>query len=162
MNISLMIFIIIAIFIFGIIAKIKKNQNNNGENNKENIFDEMEELFIKKIQDGYKPYKLLYIHFQMDLMLIKSLLHAEKIPYHIEFEHFHRIKPGIDYGFNNATTLYIIENNYDDVIMIIKNYFKNRKEDKNIPNNITENIIGDWVTQSPKNTNGIEIIYKKE
>jgi hypothetical protein len=162
MNISLMIFIIVAIFIFGIIAKIKKNQNNNDESNKENIFDEMEELFIKKIQDGYRPYKLLYIYFQMDLMLIKSLLQAGKIPYHVEFEHFHRIKLGIDYGFNNVTTLYIIENNYNDAKIIIENYFKNRKEDKNIPKNITENVIGDWMIQSPKNTNGIEIIYKKK
>jgi hypothetical protein len=62
--------------------------------------------------------------------------------------------------------LYILDEDYDDAIKIIKNYLETKeanKEDDKLENarNFFEVFFGDWKVPSARDTNGVEIIYKK-
>jgi hypothetical protein len=112
-----------------IIIKItkKKDIHKNHESNRNN---EVEELFFIKIYEGSYPYKLLSIYIPFDLMMIKSLLISTMIPYYVEFEHIMGLVP-LFYCINyNNANLYILEEDYNDAILVIKNHLKNKALDK--------------------------------
>jgi hypothetical protein len=158
------VFGILAIIIFYIIRYVVKHNNTV---KKELLgYNEMEEIFFDKISEENRPYKLLNIYFPLDLMMIKSLFMSEQIPYYIEFEHFMGVRPFVQIINYNNTNLYILEEDYNDAIIILENYLEAKTlENNNIKErirNIFELLLINWVVLSPNNNLGIEIKYKKE
>jgi cbb3-type cytochrome oxidase subunit 3 len=154
---------ILAITIFSIVRYFI---NNNKKKTKEVLdYNEMEKMFFDKISGKNRPYKLLNIYFPFDLMFIKSLLLSEQIPYYVEFEHFMSIRPFVQIINYNNTNLYILEEDYNDAIIVTENYLKtktlNKYEIKEVFGNLIELALMNWVALSPQNNLGIEIIYKK-
>ena len=159
------------IFVFGtffitVFCIVRYFVENNKTDNKETLdYNEMEIMFFNKISEKNRPYKLLNIYFPFDLMIIKSLFISEQIPYYVEFEHFMGVKPYVQIINYNNTNFYILEEDYNDAMIIIENYLKtktlnNYKLNEKI-RNIFELAIISWVIYSPQNNLGIEINYKK-
>jgi hypothetical protein len=153
----------LAIIIFYIVRYLVKHNNTI----KKEILDynEMEKIFFEKISEENRPYKLLNIYFPFDLMIIKSLFISEQIPYYIEFEHFMGVRPFVQIINYNNTNLYILEEDYNDAIIILESYLQTKTLDKNRikerVRNIFELLLISWVVLSPQNNLGIEINYKK-
>jgi hypothetical protein len=169
MYIGLMILAIIAVIIWALIKNISTadNARNNDQtvescdraNDEDN---DMAKVFHEEIQNGSKPYKLMNIYNQFDLMLIKSLFQSEHLPYFIEFEHTSRIRPSI--GSFGKCCIYILEKDYDDAIIIINGYRKNKGE-KHVENDTIrkplEVLFGTYIVPEASDIDGIEIIYRK-
>ncbi|MDR2922025.1 MAG: hypothetical protein LBU85_01640 [Treponema sp.] len=125
-------------------------------------------IFFYEVSNGKKKYKFLKIDNQFDLMFIKSIFQSENMPYYVEFENISKIRPGMYIGdLGNYTLLYILDEDYDDAIKVIKNYLKTKRT--NNENNKTESVrnifeilFGNWKVPSARDTNGIEIIYKNK
>jgi hypothetical protein len=159
------IFIIgtLAIIVFFIIRYLVKSKNSI----KKEVLDynEMEKKFFDEISEKNMPYKLLNIYFPFDLMIIKSLFISEQIPYYVEFDHFMGVRPFVQIINYNNTNLYILEEDYNDAIIILGNYIEtkslNKYNNKERIRNIFELLLINWVVLSPQNNLGIEINYKK-
>jgi hypothetical protein len=101
-------------------------------------------------------------------MFIKSLFQSENIPYYVEFENTSRMRPGMYVGdLGNYNLLYILDEDYNDAIKVVKKYIATKKKNnnKNVSENIrnvSEILIGNWKVPSATDTNGIEIIYKSK
>jgi hypothetical protein len=159
------------IFVFGtlaiIIFSIVRYFINNNRKTTEEVLDynEIENIFFDKVSEKNRPYKLLNIYFPFDLMIIKSLLLSEQIPYYVEFEHFMAVKSFIQIINYNNTNLYILEEDYNDAIIVVENYLKTKTLDKykikEAVRNLFELLLINWVVLSPQNNLGIEINYKK-
>jgi hypothetical protein len=157
------------IFIFGTLAIvifcIIRFLINNKITKKETLdYNEMEIIFFNKISKDNRPYKLLNIYFPFDLMIIKSLFMSEQIPYYVEFEHFMGVKPFVQIINYNNTNLYILEEDYNDAIIVLENYLKtktfNNYKIREKIRNLFELAAISWVIYSPQNNLGIEINYK--
>jgi hypothetical protein len=171
MIIGVLIFAFFLMFIFALISRIRIDdikENNHFEVDNSNDTIEMENIFFDEVNKGKTKIKFLKIDSQFDLMFIKSLFQSESIPYYIEFENISRIRPGMYIGdLGNYNLLYILDEDYNYAIDIIKDYIENKKsikgktENKENIRNITEVMLGNWKVPSANDTNGIEIIYKK-
>ena len=174
MNIGIMIVIFVLIGFFALFFRNK--DENDGEKNEieDDNFKEkceknkVEEQFFNAVNNGREKYMFLKIDNQFDLMFIKSLFQSENIPYYVEFENISRIRPGMYVGdLGNYNLLYILEEDYNDAIKVVRNYIKgktnNKKENgKENIRNFGEVLFGNWKVPSASETNGIEIIYKRE
>jgi quinol-cytochrome oxidoreductase complex cytochrome b subunit len=132
LHIGLIIFVVIAIILWAVLKN--KMENENGETNNKNSGKEtvekketMKELFYKNIRNGEKPYKLMNIFNQFDLMFIKSLFQNEAIAYYIEGEYVSKIHPGMQIGSFGKVDFYILEKDYDNAIKIIQEYINNTR-----------------------------------
>jgi hypothetical protein len=176
MIIGIIILAIISFCLYGLFAG-RRAENDNSinkiksdnleEDNEDGKYNEIEEKFFYEVSSGKARYKFLKIDNQFDLMFIKSIFQSENIPYYVEFETISKIRPGIYLGdLGNYTLLYILDEDYDDAIKIIKNYLETKrtsKEDDKLENarNFFEVLFGNWKVPSARDTNGIEVIYKK-
>ena len=128
-------------------------------------YNEMEIMFFNKISKENRPYKLLNIYFPFDLMIIKSLFMSEQIPYYVEFEHLMGVKPFVQIINYNNTNFYILEEDYNDAIIVLDNYLEakslNNYKAKEKIRNIVELALISWVIYSPQNNLGIEVNYKR-
>jgi len=125
-----------------------------------------ENMFFEKIREGKPAYKLLRIYTPFDLMMIKSYFISENIPYYIEFEHLMKIYPFIQCANYNNTNVYILEEDYNDAIIVINNYIKyknlNEYKIKNVFWGTFEYLLMSYVVISPQKYLSIDINYKKE
>jgi hypothetical protein len=165
MNISIIIF---ALILIGIFALFGRNETENDIANEDYKNNEIEDQFFDKVKNGKEKYKLLKIDNQFDLMFIKSLFQSENIPYYVEFEQISRMRPGMYIGdLGNYNLLYILDEDYNDAIKVVKKYIKRKKDtikNENTKENIrnfVEVFFANWKVPSASDTNGIEIIYKK-
>ena len=154
----------LAIVIFCIIRFLI---NNRKITKKETLdYNEMEIIFFNEISKDNRPYKLLNIYFPFDLMIIKSLFLSEQIPYYVEFEHFMGVKPFVQIINYNNTNFYILEEDYNDAIIVLENYLKaktfNNYRIKEKIRNLFELAMISWVIYSPQNNLGIEINRKAD
>ena len=157
------------IFVFGAffiaILYIVRYFIKNNENEETLDYNEMEMIFFDKISEKNRPYKLLNIYFPFDLMIIKSLFMSEQIPYYAEFEHFMGVRPCVQIINYNNTNFYILEEDYNDAIIVLENYLKtktlNNYKIKEKIRNIFELACMNWLIYTPQNNLGIEINYKK-
>jgi hypothetical protein len=136
MHIGLVLFIISVIIFWAVLRNISQNDNKNDLNN--NILNEgltenndeekieMEEIFYSEVKNGEKAYKLMNIFNQFDLMFVKSLFQSEQIPYYIESEYTSKIRPGMQIGSFGNADVYILDKDYNDAIIIIEEYRKNK------------------------------------
>jgi hypothetical protein len=176
MNTGALIFIIVLIFIFTLFSRIRTN-NKKEDSEKDSDIDnidnddtvEMENVFFEEVNNGKPKRRFLKIDNQFDLMFIKSLFQSESIPYYTEFEKISGIRPGMYIGdLGNYNLLYILEEDYDDALEIIQEYIEKKKTsktengNKESLRNIAEVVFGNWRVPSASDTNGVEIIYKKE
>jgi hypothetical protein len=167
---GIIIFVLISLSIFALFARNRTNIDDKTEKDfEENIeTNEIEERFFDEVRNGKGKYKFLKIDNQFDLMFIKSLFQSENIPYYIEFENISRMRPGMYIGdLGNYNLLYILDEDYNDAIKIVKKYIKTKRNNKSETKtgkenirNFTEVLIGNWKVPSANDTNGIEIIYK--
>jgi hypothetical protein len=155
---------ILAIIIFCIVRYFAIHKK--AENKETLDYNEMEKIFFNKISEKNRPYKLLNIYFPFDLMIIKSLFISEQIPYYVEFEHLMRLKPFVQIINYNNTNLYILEEDYNDAIIVLENYLTtktlNNYRVKEKIRNLFELLVISWVVYSPLNNLGIEINYKSK
>ena len=89
-------------------------------------YNDIENKFFEEVKKGKSRYKLLKIYTSFDLMMIKSLFISEGIPYYIEFGYLMKIYPFLHCANYNNANMYILEEDYDDSINVIKNYIKNK------------------------------------
>ena len=167
------------VFIFGIIiiiGIIKKKYINTPDDNHyrdltdtvsidhENVdFTDYKELYFNEIKNGNKPYKIMNIYNQFDLMLIKSLLQSEKVPYYIENEHTSRLRPGMQLGSFKNTIVNILERDYEKTVNLIHEYKKNKKIDnieKPTIRKPLEVLFGNWTVPEAQTRDGVEIFYR--
>jgi hypothetical protein len=84
---------------------------------------EMENIFFSEVKKGEKPYKLIDVYDQVDLMFVKSLFQSEQIPYKTEFEHGSTIYAGTP---AIETAVYVLEKDREDAIKIMEEYTKSK------------------------------------
>ena len=126
-------------------------------------YNDMENQFYLKINNGHRPYKLLDIYTPMDLMIIESLFLSEGIPYHCDFRHIMSIRPFLPIINYTNCNFYILEEDYSDALIIIFDYIGTKRL-KNYGiriRNIFEIVIGGWIVYNPQEILGITV-YKKE
>jgi hypothetical protein len=156
----IVVFGTLAVVVLCIVKLFSRNKNKEVLD-----YNEMELIFLNKISEKNRPYKLLNIYFPFDLMIIKSLFMSEQIPYYVEFEHFMGVKPFVQIINYNNSNFYILEEDYNDAIIVLENYLitktLNNYKIKEKIRNIFELAIISWVIYSPQNNLGIEINYKK-
>ena len=81
------------VFIYFIIMYVRKDETKTIKETLD--YNIMENEFFEKIKQGNIAYKLLKIYTPFDLMMIKSFLISENIPYYVEFEHLMKVYPFI-------------------------------------------------------------------
>jgi hypothetical protein len=164
---SRILFLPLLIIIVVILYKQRKNKtenSNNSNNEVEEPIIEMENIFYDKIQSGSEAYKLLAIYSQYDLMFLKSLFLSEQIPYHTEFEHMSRLKPGIEINNYNGTYFYILDEDYEDSIKVVDAYLESKSNDITIKTkirNVAEMALMGWYIQ-PNSTASIKVFRKSK
>ena len=101
-------------------------------------------------------------------MFIKSIFQAERIPYHVDFEHISRLIPGMELGgLGNGNKFYILDEDYSRALKLVNEYIEtkklNNKNDdtgKKIIRNLSEVLIRNWKVPSATDIGGIQILYK--
>ena len=136
MNIGIIIIIAIIFLIFGLIHKLSNHNTENEHNNDltesgevlpdDSKYMDCTEMYFSEIKNGQKPFKFINIYDQSDLMLIKSLLQAEGIPYYIMNEYSSKVHPAIQISTNIIRNLNILERDYEIVAKIIQEYEQNK------------------------------------
>ena len=130
MRLTLVIFILVAIFGYLLYNKyVRKDRNIDGQK-KDDKRKEGEDLpdfekgFFERTQAGEKSQLLLTLASQQDCAIIRSLLQAENIPSYTEGEHMNNIYGGLSGTMTTvvAIKLYILCADYDKAVDIIKNY----------------------------------------
>lgn len=133
MRLTLVIFILVAIFGYLLYNKyVRKDRNTDSQKkddkNKEKKEGEdlpdFEKGFFERTQAGEKSQLLLSLASQQDCAIIRSLLQAENIPSYTEGEHMNNIYGGLSGTMTTvvAIKLYILCADYDKAVDIIKNY----------------------------------------
>ena len=133
MRLTLVIFILVAIFGYLLYNKyVRKDRNINSQKkddkNKEKKEGEdlpdFEKGFFERTQAGEKSQLLLSLASQQDCAIIRSLLQAENIPSYTEGEHMNNMYGGLSGTMTTvvAIKLYILCADYDKAVDIIKNY----------------------------------------
>ena len=133
MRLTLVIFILVAIFGYLLYNKYvrkdrnidsqKKDDKNTDKKEGEDLPD-FEKGFFERTQAGEKSQLLLTLASQQDCAIIRSLLQAENIPSYTEGEHMNNIYGGLSGTMTTvvAIKLYILCADYDKAVDIIKNY----------------------------------------
>lgn len=133
MRLTLVIFILVAIFGYLLYNKYvrkdrnidsqKKDDKNTNKKEGEDLPD-FEKGFFERTQAGEKSQLLLSLASQQDCAIIRSLLQAENIPSYTEGEHMNNIYGGLSGTMTTvvAIKLYILCADYDKAVDIIKNY----------------------------------------
>jgi hypothetical protein len=150
-----------------IYKKIKENAKNRKtdiNDRKENIEKTMEDVYFEQIESGSRPYKLLAVYDQYDLMFIKMLFQNEQIPFYIEFENMNMLRPGVRIECFNDSFVYILDEDYEDALTVVKSYIESERSISDIKGktkvrNIVEFAIGGYFM--PKNNFGNIEIYSK-
>lgn len=127
MQITLITLILVAIFGFLIYNKYVKNKKGNNEIKQPKEGEELpdfEHNFFERTKTGEKSQLFLSLAAQQDCAIIRSLLQAENIPSYTEGEHMNNIYGGITGSMTSvvAIKLYILCNDYDKALEIVKNY----------------------------------------
>jgi len=163
MNIGgVFIFIATLTVIYVLIIVLLKNE---GQSKKETLdYNGTEKIFFENINNGKVKYELLKIYTPFDLMMIKSLFISENIPYYVEFEHLMKVYPFVYIENYNNSRMYILEEDYDDAITVVKYYIGNKALEeykiKYALRGIIEYFLMGWVVTSPQNHLGLDINYK--
>lgn len=106
-------FIIVMLVVLLFIRNAKKSANEEPDFEKE---------FFARTEAGEKSQLLLSLASLQDCILLRSLLHADGIPSHVEGEHMNNIYGGLTGTMTSvvATKLYILCADYDKAVEIIK------------------------------------------
>jgi hypothetical protein len=154
---------IVFVLVYSVFIFLYKNENSE---KKETLdYNEMENTFFQKTKGENFAYKLLRIYNPFDLMMIKSFFISENIPYYVEFEHFMKIYPFVHSANYNNANIYILDEDYDDAVLVINSYIKNKNLNeykiKYAFRGVFEYLFMNWVVTSPQNYLGMEVNYKK-
>lgn len=133
MRLTLVIFILVAIFGYLLYNKyVRKDRNIDSQKKDDKKTDkkegedlpDFEKGFFERTQAGEKSQLLLSLASQQDCAIIRSLLQAENIPSYTEGEHMNNIYGGLSGTMTTvvAIKLYILCADYDKAVDIIKNY----------------------------------------
>ena len=131
MRLTLVIFILVAIFGYLLYNKyVRKDRNIDSQKKDDKNKKEGEDLpdfekgFFERTQAGEKSQLLITLASQQDCAIIRSLLQAENIPSYTEGEHMNNIYGGLSGTMTTvvAIKLYILCADYDKAVDIIKNY----------------------------------------
>ena len=126
MNTGIVVVIIVIVMLLSAFAKsriMKKTPTESGAPKDDQAADsktDMENVYFEEIAKGEKPYRLMEITDQFELMFLKSLFQSEQIPYNVDSEHVSSLYPGIKTGFH------ILEKDYNDAMEIVEDFEKNR------------------------------------
>jgi len=164
MNMKLVIIIVIGILILALIKKNVDNTKNRKERTDNDIESiEMEKLFFDRISNGSTGLRIASIYNQYDIMFIKSLFQSEQIPYYFEFENTAKIRTGLPIENYNNSILNILEEDYEDAILVLQEYKKRKSEYCNSKTdrirNIAEAVIFGWAINNPRENT--MVLYEK-
>lgn len=125
---------------------------------------EMEARFYREAARGKKVLRFLHIYSQFDVMLIKSLLQSEGIPFHTEFEHMNKVRPGLAIRNYNQITVTILDEDYRDALELIRTYRKSGHEEGRASafRYMAELLVGNWCVPAAGNPLGMEVLLKDE
>ena len=128
-------------------------------------YNDIENIFFEKLNEGSKAYKLLVIYTPFDLMMIKSFFISENIPYFVEFGHLMKVYPFVHASNYNNANIYILDEDYNDAIFLIKSYIKSKKLNEykfqRTLRSAFEYICIGWVVPSPDYFLGFNVNYKE-
>ena len=115
----------ILISIIQVLIKISDRRKNIDKNKT------LEELFFEQVSTGEKSKKIINAADetewrQLDVMMIKSLLQSEQIPFYAEFEYSSGIYPGIQIGSLGSQNLFVLEKDHEDAMNVIDDYIKKK------------------------------------
>mgnify|MGYP001016907035 CR=1 FL=1 len=106
---------------------------SSGENSE--IF-EMEEVFLNEVSHGEKSCRIAFIYSISDLIILKSLLQSEQIPFICEFEHLAKIKTGLPIAQVNNIILNVLERDIPDSLFILNEFKKTKPVDRSLQTKI--------------------------
>lgn len=123
MSQELLAIIILLIVIIPIVKRVvDKNKGKREAPQAEDASVEMEKVFLDKVQNGSSSVRLTTLYGQTDVMLIKSILQSEQIPYRVEFENITRLRTGFALGDFYGSVLYVLEEDRDDAMKVLDAY----------------------------------------
>lgn len=105
---------------------VKLNDGSTEESEALENIVEMEDAFFEAVRGGKKSIKFMYLFYQEDIMIIKSLFQNEGIPFRTENEHLSSILVGSGVAGTNYTAFYILREDYEDALKIVKEYAENK------------------------------------
>lgn len=95
---------------------VKLNDGTAAEDKALDDVVEMEDAFFEAVRGGKKSIKFMYLFYQEDIMIIRSLFQSEGIPYRRENEHLSSILVGSGVAGTNYTAFYILREDYEDAL----------------------------------------------
>lgn len=129
MSYTFVIVVFAAILVFALYSKFWKKGNKNKTKRVEGQgVPEMEKIFLDRVSAGSDMYAIASVYGKYDIMTLKSLLQSEQIPYYFEFENTSKTLIGIPPATNNATIIKVLDKDYDDALLVLNKYVKNKVE----------------------------------
>jgi hypothetical protein len=105
------------------IKKEKRNKKIETVDIKENDI-EMEDIFYDTVNAGEKYLKFLKVYKEIDVMFIETIFKSEQIPFKTEYFQV--------YKSSSYTFFYILEEDYNDAIIVVEDYQKNKNDEKRV------------------------------
>ena len=132
----------------------------------ENDISSNENCFFESVRYGKQSIRIASIYSYYDVMFLKSFLFSENIPFFFEFEYMNNIYGGIPMYGNVNVFLNVLEEHYEDVIVLLETFENQKKnifQEKNtISNKMLGIILGWYVPISHLRTLAIYYQNRKE
>lgn len=94
---------------------------------------EMEEAFFRRASEGEHEVKLLRAYFPQDIMLLRSLLQSEQVPFRTEFDAMSGIMPGVQIANFNETYFYVLAADRAAALDVVASYLDSKLVDQGKP-----------------------------
>ncbi|QQO10858.1 DUF2007 domain-containing protein [Breznakiella homolactica] len=166
--IKLTIFAVAVILIFALIKRLRDNSPDTGDAAGDDTGEDgkeygMETRFYEEVRSGKNTAPIARAYSRFDSMFIKSMLQSESIPFHVEYEHMSGLRSGVKIENYNQMVVSVLDEDYDDAILVIEEYISNKKKDPkpSRTRNVFEGVLFGWYVPSPSYSDSVEIIPRK-
>lgn len=82
---------------------------------------------VPSLSSSSRPIRFLRLSFPSDVMFAESMFQCAGIPYHAEFTHLPNVMGGMGCFSFNATNIYILEEDYEDALILMEEYIASKK-----------------------------------
>ncbi|MDL2229179.1 hypothetical protein LJC14_02905 [Treponema sp. OttesenSCG-928-L16] len=122
----------------------------------------METRFYEEIRGGKRQCYVARVYSQFDVMFLKSMLDAEAIPFHVEYEHMGSLKSGAKIDNYSQMLVSVLDDDYGDAYAVIDEYIanKNKYPEENRAKNVMESVMLGWYVPVPPSENTVELISR--
>ncbi len=110
----------------------KKHERNLESTILNDGLSEMESKYYEMVSKGSTKYRIASVSDQYDIMVLKSLLQSEQIPYYFEFENTSKLVTGLP-DFNDKNPIInILDDDYEDALKVLERYVEDKLDDNRI------------------------------